>query len=65
MKITIANVTLERKRNQTTVGKEIAEVEVKSSRRGYDAPAPPTPCEVPTPREYLYAMSMEWTVWED
>jgi len=45
--------------------KEIAEVEVKSSRRGYDAPAPPTPCEVPTPREYLYAMSMEWTVWED
>jgi hypothetical protein len=45
--------------------KEIAEVEVKSSRWGYDAPAPPTPCEVPTPREYLYAMSMEWTVWED
>ena len=45
--------------------KEIAEVEAKSSRRGYDAPAPPTPCEVPTPREYLYAMSMEWTVWED
>ena len=64
MKITIATVTLEKKTKQQSV-KEIAQVEAKSNRRGYDAPAPPTPCGSPTPREYLYAKFTEWTVWED
>ena len=65
MKITIATVTLERKRTKQQSVKRIVQVEAKSNRRGYDAPAPPTPCEAPMPREYLYAKSMEWTVWED
>ena len=65
MKITIATVTLERKRTKQQSVKRIVQVEAKPNRRGYDAPAPPTPCESPTPREYLYAKSMEWTVWED
>jgi hypothetical protein len=62
---TIATFT--EKKNQATVEKEerVGRVEAKSSRRGCDAPLPRPPARPPTPREYLYAMSMEWTVWED
>ena len=39
-------------------------VEAKLESHGLRCPAPPTPREASTPREYLYAKSMVWTVRE-
>ena len=54
-----------RSKQQSVKEKRIVQVEAKSNCRGYDAPLPRPPARPPTPREYLYAKFMEWTVWED